>query len=196
MYHCSHPAHSTAYLFSQFTTRPSYTPNELRFSFSSFAHQILMYSIVLSFSFYPRLFTQKLEKLETDSTVHNYSLSKMSFRLSISPVDLRRSKSHRATHSTSHPSKQHPETSSPKEKPLLTTPKISTVILHHLTPQRRRDSIALPRVIERWNRGIARVRQHSLIAGGTYSEIPLYFSIPVIQFPIVEESKINMYICT
>ncbi|TGO20899.1 hypothetical protein BPAE_0257g00040 [Botrytis paeoniae] len=88
----------------------------------------------------------------------------MSSRLLTSPMDLRRSKSHRTSHSTSYPPQQPTDTSSLKEKPLPTAPKTSTGVLRRLMP-RRRDSIALPRVVEGLNRGIERARRHSLRAG-------------------------------
>ncbi|KAF7951844.1 hypothetical protein EAE96_007142 [Botrytis aclada] len=89
----------------------------------------------------------------------------MSSRLLTSPTDLKRSKSHRPSHSTSYPLSTHPETSSSlEEKPLPATPKSSTGVLRRLMP-RRRDSIALPRVVEGLSRGTEKVRRHSLRAG-------------------------------
>ncbi|TGO48019.1 hypothetical protein BCON_0255g00040 [Botryotinia convoluta] len=88
----------------------------------------------------------------------------MSSRLLTSPIDLRRSKGHRTSHSASYPPQQLTEISSLKEKPLPAAPKASTGVLRRLIP-RRRDSIALPRVVEGLNRGIERVRRHSLRAG-------------------------------
>ncbi|KAF7886593.1 uncharacterized protein EAF01_011271 [Botrytis porri] len=88
----------------------------------------------------------------------------MSSRLLTSPMDVRRSKSHRTSHSANYPATQSTETSSLHEKPLPAPPKTSTGVLRRLIP-RRQDSIALPRVVEGLTRGIEKVRRHSLRAG-------------------------------
>ncbi|ESZ93985.1 hypothetical protein SBOR_5626 [Sclerotinia borealis F-4128] len=61
---------------------------------------------------------------------------------------------------------------SSSEKPLPSPPKPSTGVLRRLLP-RRRDSIALPGVLGSLNRGMERVRRHSLVAGGFVTISPI-----------------------
>ncbi|KAF7860780.1 hypothetical protein EAF04_008298 [Stromatinia cepivora] len=114
--------------------------------------------------------------------------SMMSSRPLTTPFERKSSKSNQSSHSAISPSKQPPQIA---EKPLPPTPKASNKALHRLLP-RRRDSVVLPRVVGSLNRGMERVRRHSLVAGGlghTDSILPKVTN--TITSPLLASSKVE-----
>ncbi|KAJ8061285.1 hypothetical protein OCU04_010348 [Sclerotinia nivalis] len=126
-----------------------------------------------------------MNKIDTslDKKSQASAISIMSSRPLISPFE-RKSSSNGSSHCAISPSKQLPQTA---EKP----PNASNGVLRRLLP-RRRDSVALPRVMGSLNRRMERVRRHSLVAGGIDHIKPILTAITnTITSPLLTSSEVE-----